>query len=195
MELVPPMSHAWSSTPSPPIVCRRLTSPSELRTLATLVGSQVVRRPLPPPPPVKEGLPPIPLPPPGPGVDQGEVIALREVLSAETRAAVMLPEPPGTQAASLEAALIAPADGGAPQRYYYAVSVTPRGRYGPPTALVPVPLGPTSSAPSQPTITVEEQSATIRWKPSGDVRGAACADAGGLAGIAANPSRPAPDNL
>jgi hypothetical protein len=164
--------------------------PEELRTRATLVGSQVVRRPLPPPPPVKEGLPPIPLPPPGPGVDQGEVIALREVLSAETRAAVMLPEPPGTRAASLEAALIAPADGGAPQRYYYAVSVSPRGRYGPPTALVAVPLGPTSSAPSQPMITVEEQSATIRWKPSGDVRGAAAPTPEGL--LASRPILPGP---
>lgn len=151
----------------------RFDEPEALRKRATLVVSQPVRRPLPPPPPGKEGLPPIPLPPPGPGVDQGAAIAVREPLTAESEKPVALPvdRPEGTAAPGIEAPLIAPADGGAPQRYYWAVSVSPRGRYGPPTAVVAVPLGPTSSAPSQPQITVVEQSATIRWQPPADVRG------------------------
>jgi hypothetical protein len=161
-----------------------LDEPEELRKLATLVGSEVVRRPL-PPPPIKEGLPPIPLPPPGPGVDQGAPIAFREALTSDAQAAVMLPVPPGTSTESLVRPLIAPPDGGLPRRYYFAVSVSPRGRYGPSTALVPVPLGPTSSAPSQPQIAVGEQSATIRWKPAGDARGATESTPEGLL-----PSRP-----
>ena len=68
-----------------------LDEPDELRKRATLVASQVVRRPLPPPPPVKEGLPPIPVPPPGPGTDQGAAITIREPLTAESEAPVELP--------------------------------------------------------------------------------------------------------
>ena len=62
----------------------RVDDPGALRRLATLVGTEQVRRPLPPPPPPKEGIPPIPLPPPGPGVDQGAAIVLREALTPET---------------------------------------------------------------------------------------------------------------
>ena len=145
--------------------------PEELRKRATQVASQVVRRPLPPPPPVKEGLPPIPLPPPGPGVDQGVAIAFREPLTAESQKPVELPRDRRPTPPGIVSPLIAPPGGGAPQRYYWAVSVSSRGRYGPPTAVAAVPLGTTSSAPSQPQITVQEQSVTIRWQPPADVRG------------------------
>ena len=166
--------------------------PEDLRRLATLVASEVVRRPLPPPPPVKEGMPPIPLPPPGPGVDQGAALAFRETLTAETKAAKPLPASDTTTAAAtnLVGPLLAPPDGGLPQRYYYSVSVSARGRYGPPTALVAVPLGSTSSAPSQPQITVDEQSATIRWQPPSDVRGGVEPTPEGL--LASRPIVPAP---
>jgi hypothetical protein len=57
------------------------------------------------------------------------------------------------------------------QRYYYAVAVNPRGRYGPHTALVPAPLGSTSGPPSEPRITVSETAMTLQWLPPRDARG------------------------
>ena len=62
---------------------------------------------------------------------------------------------------------MAPASGERPQRYYFVVGVSPRGRYGPPTPLVPVPLGPTSSAPPAPEVTVSEKTMAIRWQRAG----------------------------
>ena len=148
--------------------------PEDLREVATLVASAPVRRPLPPQP---EGVPPIPMPP-GPGVDQGAVMVIREELTPETRVAASLPEPGGSGAKVLEEvhvprALSAPADGAGPQRYYFVVAVSPRGRYGPHSATMPVPLGATSGPPSQPRVTVSETSATLRWTPPSDARGIA----------------------
>jgi len=149
----------------------------DLRLLSTLVASEQVRRPTPPVPPVKEGFPPIPLPPPGPGVDQGTVVVVLDSLTPAARMSVPLPEPdaPRTGAAlelDLARPLVAPLDGdGGPQRYYYSVGVSPRGRYGPPTAFVPAPLGNTSGAPPEPQLTVDETSWTIRWEAPSGARG------------------------
>ena len=124
----------------------------------------------------------MPVPPPGPGVDHGAVIVMRETLTPELR----IPRPevldPSRQRGSttqgrgapvdLARPLVAPAAGEGPQRFYFAVGVSPRGRYGPPTPLVPAPLGPTSSAPPAPEIAVAENAVTMRWKAPGDMRGA-----------------------
>ncbi len=152
-----------------------VTDAEQLREISTLVASQLVRRPLPELPPPKESMPPIPLPPPGPGVDQGVVVVVREPLTPDSRKPVAVPEPEG-QRREPETATIAwplgePASGGGPKRYYYAVAVSTRGRYGPLTGLVPAPLGPTSSAPPAPEVTIDEKSMTIRWKPPVDARG------------------------
>ena len=159
-----------------------IDDPADLRQLSTLVGTEQVRRPLPLPPPAKEGMPPMPVPPPGPGVDQGAVIVMREKLTPELR----IPRPevldPSKQAsartqgrgpdpADLARPLVAPAADEGPQRFYFAVGVSSRGRYGPPTPLAPAPLGPTSSAPPVPEITVDEKAMTIRWKRPVDARG------------------------
>lgn len=146
----------------------------DLRRASTLVASELVRRPLPPPPPVKEGFPPIPQPPPGPGVDQRAIVIMRETLGAEMQTPVALPEPRLLREAIVDVRrpLVAAVDGGGgPQRYYYAVAVSPRGRYGPPTAFVPAPLGPTSSAPPAPQVNVGETEVTVRWEPPPDSRG------------------------
>jgi hypothetical protein len=157
----------------------QVPSPEALRRLSTLVASETVRRPVPPPPAVAEGEPPPPPPPPpGPGVDQGAPIVFREVLTPETRVPVSLPQ--GDRAAQEQAArdagiprpLVAPVEVGGPQRYYFAVGVSPRGRHGPPTALVPAPLGPTSSAPGRPDLTFDETSMTLKWTSPPDARGA-----------------------
>ncbi len=156
--------------------------PADLRDLATLVGREPVRRPLPPLPPPPAGVAAVPMPPPGPGVDPGATVVMREVLTAETRTAVALPDqPPGTAASSAAVGpLIAPPPGAGPARYYFAVAVSPRGRYGPPTHLAPAPLAPTSAAPPAPEIIVAEQSATIRWQPPADARAPEEATAEGL---------------
>ena len=149
--------------------------PEELREVSTLVVSEPVRRPQAPPPPVKEGLPPIPLPPPGPGVDQGAPLVIRESITPEMRSPIELPEVRTDRRVpepiEVPGALVAPAAGTGLQRYYYAVAVSPRGRYGPPTALVPAPLGPTSGPPSEPRITVKEDSMVLQWTPPTDARG------------------------
>ena len=152
--------------------------PEDLRAAATLVGAAAVRRPLPPPPPVKDGIPPLPLAPPAPGVEQGGVLVLRETLTPEMQTPVPLPDPIEARPQpdeDVEEAVryppIAPTAVTGPMRYYFAVGVSPRGRYGPPSALSPVPLGPTSSAPPRPQLKVQEKSFTLQWNPAPDVRG------------------------
>ena len=154
--------------------------PEDLRKLSTLVSSTQVRRAPPPPPPVKEGMPPIPTPPPPPGVDPGTAVVVRETLTSDARVTAKVPEPkqasPPAPIDDAPRPFTAPADTPAPRRYYYAVAVTPRGRYGPHTGLVPAPLGSTSGAPSPPEITVNEKSMTVKWEAPPDARGAASTD-------------------
>jgi hypothetical protein len=147
----------------------------DIRERSTLVATEPVRRPLPPPLPVKPGEPEPPPPPLEPGVDQGAVVVVREQLTPEMRKPVALPPrddrdrrdqvdaPPGP--------LIAPAESNEPKRYYYAVGVSPRGRYGPAQPYLPVPLGDTSSAPGAPTLSYDESTLTIKWTPPKDARG------------------------
>jgi len=158
-----------------------IKDPEALRKLSTMVGSEIVRKPLPPLPPPKEGQPPPPLPPPGPGVEQGAVVAMHEALTTEIHVPVDLskfepkprvPRVEGTDAPEIAGPLVAPLEPPSPQRFYYAVSVTSGGRHGPASAFVSAPLGTTSSASPQPTVTVEEKSVTIKWTAPPDARGA-----------------------
>lgn len=150
--------------------------PERLRKLSTLVASERVRRPLPPPAPTKEGAPPPSAPPAEPGVDQGAIVVLRETLSAELRTPASLPtRDEATRAVpdnrDVPGPLVAPTTESGPQRYYYAVAVSARDRHSPHSGLVPAPLGPISSAPSKPQIDVSETAALIRWNPPEDARG------------------------
>lgn len=150
--------------------------PADQREAATLVASTPVRRPLPPLPPEAEGVPPLPLPPPGPGVDQGAVMVVREELTPATRLVVSLPEQrlpgqPMLNEVDVPRALGAFPDATGPQRHYFAVAVSSRGRHGPHSGIGAAPLGGTSGAPSQPLVTVGETSMTIRWTPPLDARG------------------------
>jgi hypothetical protein len=148
----------------------------DLREISTLVASQIVRRPLPPLPVLKEGAPPIPLPPPGPGVDQGATLVWHESLTPAHRTAVPLPDeedlrPDPDDEVVQPRPLVAPLEVAAPRRYYYAVAFSARGRVSPTTAFAPVPLGATSSAPEAPELVVDEKTMTLRWKPAADARG------------------------
>jgi hypothetical protein len=159
-----------AGTPPPPDI-----DPEDLRAIATLVGREAVRRPLPPLPPLPEGQPPPPLPVPEPGVDQGATVVFRERLTPESRTPVVIPDETADSPRVIEAdevprPLVAPAEASGPQRYYYAVGVSARGRYGPTTGLVPAPLGPTSSAPGAPEIDVEEARMVLRWTVPLDAR-------------------------
>lgn len=147
----------------------------DIRERSTLVASEIVRGPMPPPLPVKPGEPePPPIPAP-PGVDQGAVVVVREQLTPAMRTAVALPPRDGRDREDrldpLPGPLIAPIESNEPKRYYFAVGVSPRGRYGPAQPYVPVPLGTTSSAPSAPTLSYDETTLTIKWAPPSDVRG------------------------
>lgn len=151
----------------------------EFREIATLVASEPVRRPRPPLPPPPEGEAAPPPLPEEPGLPQGGVLLYSEMLTGEARLPVELPvfedlEPEDDEEAPvsrLSLPLVATAEGEAVRRFYFAVPVSPRGRYGPVSALATVPLGETSRAPSAPPeVTWDESSLTISWQPSPDAR-------------------------
>ncbi len=147
--------------------------PDQLRKLSTLVATEQVRLPPPPLPPPKPGDPEPPALPLGPGIDQGAEVVVRDTLTAEAGAAVMLPKD-GARQSGVDAApgpLVAPIETAQPIRYYYAVGVSSRGRYGLVQSFLPVPLGRTSGAPPAPDVTYDEKTITIRWKPAPDARG------------------------
>jgi hypothetical protein len=149
--------------------------PRRLRQLSTLVATTPVRPPMPALPPGEEGAQPPPLPA-GPGVDQGAEVVVRESLTPEARVPVSLPELPGRARAADDedtrlAPLMLPSDSDVPTRYYYAVAVSPNGRYGPHGPMLPVPLGTTSGPPGQPQLTHDETTIHIRWLPPRDARG------------------------
>jgi predicted small lipoprotein YifL len=151
-------------------------TPEALRRLATLVASEAVRQPLPPPPPPNDGEPPPPAAPPLPGIDQGATVVVRETLTPEMRVAAPIPDDADRtrrQQEELEVPrpLVAPLETAGVQRYYFAVAVSARGRYGPLTAVVPAPLGPTSGPPGPPELAVAETSMTLTWAAPPDARG------------------------
>lgn len=148
-------------------------TPEALREIATLVAASPVRRPSPALPPLPDGTPAPPLPP-EPGLDPGAALTARETLTPEMHAAVTVPDqttPEAADAIARPAPLVAPIEGAGVRRYYFAVAVSARGRYGPATGLVPAPLGTTSGPPSRPVITVDESSMTLTWTPPLDARG------------------------
>jgi hypothetical protein len=147
----------------------------DLRELSTLVATENVRRALPPPPPVKPGEPEPPAPPVAPGVEQGAAVVVREPLTPAMRTPIALPERDrqdrDQELAPLPGPLVAPSDSSEPKRYYFAVGVSPRGRYGPVQLYLPAPLGETSSAPGAPALSYDETTLTIKWAPPQDARG------------------------
>jgi hypothetical protein len=157
--------------------------PEEIRELSTLVASEQVRPPLPPRPSKEEAA--AETPPPSPGVDQGATVTVREALTVDRRQPAAVPAlekraRPVSADIDVPRPLVAPTTESGPQRYYYAVAVSARGRHGPHTGLVPAPLGSTSSAPSKVRIVVSETSATIHWTPPDDARGQTAPEETGL---------------
>jgi hypothetical protein len=149
----------------------------------TLVSSLPVRRPLPPPPPVTEGMPPVPTLPVEPGLDQGATAAFRETLTAAVTEVAAAPDPRAALQDKVAAAapvvdpalalslplVYAPATS-AVRRHYVAVAVSRQGRRGPWSDWQSVPLGATSGASSAPEATVTATALTMNWTPAPDAR-------------------------
>lgn len=102
------------------------------------------------------------------GVDQGASVRLSEAITAEAvKASVLPPNPnlrrsgppePADDARPLLAPALAPAT-----RTYAAFGISTRGRKGPLSRRVAVPLGPPPAPPRKPSITYDEQTITISW--------------------------------
>ena len=176
------------------------TTRKTLRKLSTLVGSEVVRKPAPPLPPPKEGQPAAAAAPPGPGVDQGAIVVLREALTPEARTPVAAAASPksaaGCRTGRCRGRAAIRAAAGRARRAAEPAALLLRGRGERAaaatvrrSAFVPVPLGPTSCAPSEPTVTVDEKSVTIKWTAPPDARGAADRRRSGAAAVQADRCR------
>ncbi len=164
-----------ATSAAPPELTKGSVSPA-----LTLVASAPVRRPVPPPPPVTPragqsgpAVPPLPI---EPGLDQGAVVTLVEVLSESAMAPSAaapspLPAPgvPETMAGDARPALSLPLafvpGAGRIRRHYVAVAASRQGRRGEWSdwQSIPVPDAPRSSA--APAVTYDERSVTLTWTP------------------------------
>lgn len=144
---------------------------------ATLVARLPVKPA--PPPDTDEAENPSPAPPtlPAvPGFAQGESAVVSEAITP----ALMVPVPPEHEPkpkpkpeATEPPPMALPlswAPETVPVRHYYVVGVTSKGRRGPLSAAVSVPLVPPPMAPSQPTVTYTEKAITVTWTPPAFVR-------------------------
>ena len=151
--------------------------PEALRAVSTLIFSERVQRPAAPLPQLPEGAKPLPSLPPDPGIPPASRVVARESISAEARVPATLPKlaakKPDDTTMAVEA-LWRPAvfiEEFGPRRYYYAVAISARGRYGPHSSYAPVPLDPTSSPPTGVEVEYDESALVIRWKAAADARG------------------------
>ncbi len=163
-------------------------APPELETgrvpaALTLVSSLPVRRPLPPPPPVKDEMPPMPALPVEPGLDQGASAAFRESLTLALTQVTATPDPRATATAvvaavapdldpavALSLPLVYAAATSAVRRHYVAVAVSRQGRRGPWSDWQSVPMGAPSGAASAPAASFTATALTVSWTPAPDAR-------------------------
>lgn len=141
----------------------------------TLVHRLAVRRPVPTPPPVPAGTPPPPPLPLEPGVDQGQRITLREVLTPETLSPVGTPEAPSGEALptdesvldrpTLSLPLVAPAFDRSARRFYVARASTRRGRPGRWSEIRAVPTASPLAAPAVAVPTYDAAAVVLAWTP------------------------------
>jgi hypothetical protein len=106
--------------------------------------------------------------PEGPGLEQGSVARLEEPLTAEMLTPVKLPDDPQAPAIDQDEVIARPLLGPAPTpiaRTYAAFGTSTRGRKGPLSARVVVPLVPPPLPPSPPAISYDETAVTVTWRP------------------------------
>jgi hypothetical protein len=145
---------------------------SELLRLGARIGSVTVKSPRDPDRTVEAGESASDIEPlEGQGMDQGARARMTEQLTAEALSPVAWPG--AADVARLRAApgVGAPTgtDVAAPARTYVGVSIDTRGRPGPMSRRVSVPVVSAPPAPSAATVTYDERAVTIRWAaPSAD---------------------------
>jgi hypothetical protein len=140
---------------------------------ATKVATVPVKAPRDPDRTVEEDEPPEDMEPPvGAGLDQGAVAHFTEPLSEQALTPVDLtkesravkpPTAPNGDNGNPRPLLGPPR--AFPSRTYVGVGLTPRGRRGPLSKRVAVPLVPPPPVPAPPTISYDEQRVTVTWDP------------------------------
>ena len=121
--------------------------------------------------------------PEGPGLEQGTAGRLEETLTGDTMKAVEMPDVPGADArlhgsrAADDAPrpLVGPPPSGV-SRVYAALGTSTRGRRGPLSQRIVVPLVPPPPPPQAPAITYTESEVTLTWPPVGSPAAAAAKD-------------------
>ena len=118
-------------------------------------------------------------PPQGPGLDQGAVARVKEPLMRDLLTPVhvppdktALPAPPAPTETRTDGPLLGP-PAAIPVRTYAAFGTSTRGRKGPLSQRVIVPLVPPPSSPSGATIAYDEAAITLTWPPLGGAVAAA----------------------
>jgi hypothetical protein len=112
-------------------------------------------------------------PPEGKGLDQGVVARVTEQLSEQARTPVDLRKDPkapkkgANEPAQTERPLLPPPQL-SPSRIYVGVGIATRGRKGPMSKHVAVPLVPPPPAPPEPTVTYDEKTITVAWGTAAD---------------------------
>lgn len=135
------------------------------------VGSVAVRKPRDPDQTIDEDESASDLEPlEGDGLDQGARARVEERLTAAALAPVDPMTPSERKRARItpsDAAgpLLGPASPGISTRTYVAVGISTRGRKGPSSTRVAVPLVPPPPAPGTPTVTYNETAITVEWTP------------------------------
>jgi hypothetical protein len=163
------------------------------RAMGTLVASVAVQ----PPPPPGTALPPAAAetPDPDPRPAQGSVALVTEALAA-TAAASTAPDPreAGGTTGDIEEPLFRPlwpAMVDVPTRSYVAIGISRRGRPGPPSPIVAVPLIPPPPPPGEaPTLTYTATALTVAWPAAARVPKPVQEPAEGL--LASRPLVPVP---
>lgn len=127
--------------------------------------------------------------PEGPGLDQGALAHVGESLTGAMLKPVDLPRPKGAPAPPIETRTDGPLLGPpatAPVRTYAAFGVSTRGRKGPLSARVSVPLAPPPSPPTGATIAFTETAVSVAWSPAAAAPAATAGDV--LASTAIGPA-------
>jgi hypothetical protein len=129
----------------------------------SLVGSVEVKKPRDPNQSVDVNDPDADVEPPeGPGLDQGTTATLHDSLGPANATRRTGPSGPVDER-GLAVTPLAGAPARVPSRFYTSVGVSSRGRLGPPSPVVAVPLIAPPPAPQQPHITYNESAVTIGW--------------------------------
>ncbi len=152
----------------------------DLTKSAVKIATYPVHPVMPPPPPLPEGAPPMPVLPAPKGFTQGATAVIRERLTPETRQPTVLPTPPATPVAvdtaegedeePLPGPLVAPPSFSTLRRYYFLRAIGPRNRISAATALLSVPIEDASAPPPALEVTYTESAMTLEWTASPNAR-------------------------